>query len=218
MLLTPKNMRFVLLMLLSSHTYTPVCAERAPWKLGWHFFVLFCFVVLQGAGIDPLHWCLSDAGGDCDMQTMTECCNQSLSTTLNTAIRNPGNQTALNQWAFLSKLLWLTSITDRHLCVSIFRGHKRKLEEAREDNDDDDDGGSSKDSNEEGSNSEADEMAAALEAELNDFMWADWTSMHMNYSVLIRYKRWNMRLCRCYTAQVNVCLCVYAWVCARVWE
>uniref|UniRef100_A0A9J8AY06 RNA polymerase II subunit A C-terminal domain phosphatase n=1 Tax=Cyprinus carpio carpio TaxID=630221 RepID=A0A9J8AY06_CYPCA len=49
-------------------------------------------------------------------------------------------------------------------------GHKRKLEEAREDNDDDDDGGSSKDSNEEGSNSEADEMAAALEAELNDFM------------------------------------------------
>uniref|UniRef100_A0A8C2EET4 RNA polymerase II subunit A C-terminal domain phosphatase n=1 Tax=Cyprinus carpio TaxID=7962 RepID=A0A8C2EET4_CYPCA len=38
------------------------------------------------------------------------------------------------------------------------------------DNDDDDDGGSSKDSNEEGSNSEADEMAAALEAELNDFM------------------------------------------------
>ncbi|XP_050992248.1 RNA polymerase II subunit A C-terminal domain phosphatase [Labeo rohita] len=55
------------------------------------------------------------------------------------------------------------------------RGHKRKLEEAREDNDDDDndkddDGGSSKDSNEEGSSSEADEMAAALEAELNDFM------------------------------------------------
>ncbi|XP_073678157.1 RNA polymerase II subunit A C-terminal domain phosphatase [Garra rufa] len=54
------------------------------------------------------------------------------------------------------------------------RGHKRKLEEAREDNDNDDDndgdGGSSKDSNEEGSNSEEDEMAAALEAELNDFM------------------------------------------------
>lgn len=52
---------------------------------------------------------------------------------------------------------------------SIFRGHKRKLE-AGEDNDED--GESSKDSNEdeEGSSSEADEMAAALEAELNDFM------------------------------------------------
>lgn len=49
------------------------------------------------------------------------------------------------------------------------RGHKRKLE-AGEDNDED--GESSKDSNEdeEGSSSEADEMAAALEAELNDFM------------------------------------------------
>ncbi len=145
--------------------------------------------MLQAPGTDPLRWCLSDAGGDGDMwtsglQIMTECCNQSLSTTLNAAIRNPGNQTALNQWAFLSKLLWLTSITDRRLCVSIFRGHKRKLEEAREDNDnDDDDGGSSKDSNEEGSSSEADEMAAALDAELNDFMWADWTTMHMNYSV-----------------------------------
>ncbi|XP_030644926.1 RNA polymerase II subunit A C-terminal domain phosphatase [Chanos chanos] len=55
------------------------------------------------------------------------------------------------------------------------RGHKRKLEEAKEDDDDDDgdsDSQSSKDSNEdeEGSSSEADEMAAALEAELNDFM------------------------------------------------
>ncbi|XP_051728441.1 RNA polymerase II subunit A C-terminal domain phosphatase [Ctenopharyngodon idella] len=57
---------------------------------------------------------------------------------------------------------------------NMYRGHKRKLEEARDDNDNDDDdcGGSSKDSNEdeEGSSSEADEMAAALEAELNDFM------------------------------------------------
>ncbi|XP_039978500.1 RNA polymerase II subunit A C-terminal domain phosphatase isoform X4 [Xiphias gladius] len=60
----------------------------------------------------------------------------------------------------------------------VLRGHKRKHEEAKEDEDDDevenkqsaDD--SSKDSNEEeeGSSSEADEMAAALEAELNDFM------------------------------------------------
>ncbi|XP_064204282.1 RNA polymerase II subunit A C-terminal domain phosphatase isoform X1 [Anguilla rostrata] len=48
------------------------------------------------------------------------------------------------------------------------RGHKRKLEETREEEGSD----SSKESNEdeEGSSSEADEMAAALEAELNDFM------------------------------------------------
>ncbi|XP_070703136.1 RNA polymerase II subunit A C-terminal domain phosphatase [Pempheris klunzingeri] len=63
-------------------------------------------------------------------------------------------------------------------CVS--RGHKRKHDEAKEEDNDDkkkeeaeesaDE--SSKDSNEEegGSSSEADEMAAALEAELNDFM------------------------------------------------
>ncbi|XP_040909815.1 RNA polymerase II subunit A C-terminal domain phosphatase isoform X1 [Toxotes jaculatrix] len=58
------------------------------------------------------------------------------------------------------------------------RGHKRKHEEAKEDEDDDEVENkqsadeSSKDSNEEeeGSSSEADEMAAALEAELNDFM------------------------------------------------
>ncbi|XP_016355208.1 RNA polymerase II subunit A C-terminal domain phosphatase-like [Sinocyclocheilus anshuiensis] len=66
--------------------------------------------------------------------------------------------------------------TREEVCVTgnVPRGHKRKLEEAREDNadNDDDDGCSSKDSNEdeEGSSSEADEMAAALEAELNDFM------------------------------------------------
>ncbi|XP_053494276.1 RNA polymerase II subunit A C-terminal domain phosphatase isoform X2 [Ictalurus furcatus] len=56
---------------------------------------------------------------------------------------------------------------------SVPRGHKRKLQDARED-DDDKDGDfasqSSKESNEDGSSSEADEMAAALEAELNDFM------------------------------------------------
>ncbi|XP_052388950.1 RNA polymerase II subunit A C-terminal domain phosphatase isoform X1 [Carassius gibelio] len=65
--------------------------------------------------------------------------------------------------------------TREEVCVTgnVPRAHKRKLEEAREDDaedDDDDDGGSSKDSNEEGSSSEADEMAAALDAELNDFM------------------------------------------------
>lgn len=52
------------------------------------------------------------------------------------------------------------------LCPS--RGHKRKLDE------DDAASESSKESSnedEEGSSSEADEMAAALEAELNDFMW-----------------------------------------------
>lgn len=61
------------------------------------------------------------------------------------------------------------------------RGCKRKHEEAKEEEEEktmlsaDE---SSKDSNEEeeGSSSEADEMAAALEAELNDFMWRlrDW--------------------------------------------
>lgn len=65
------------------------------------------------------------------------------------------------------------------------RGHKRKHDEAKdeddEDNEDEEKKGeseesadeSSKDSNEEegGSSSEADEMAAALEAELNDFIW-----------------------------------------------
>lgn len=79
----------------------------------------------------------------------------------------------LSQWAFLSTLLWLTSIADHHLFFCVFRGHKRKLDETRdEDNlgaDNDEDGGSSKDSNE-GSSSEADEMAAALDLELNDFM------------------------------------------------
>ncbi|KAG1947436.1 RNA polymerase II subunit A C-terminal domain phosphatase [Pimephales promelas] len=60
---------------------------------------------------------------------------------------------------------------DASVTGNMFRGCKRKLEEARDDNDDDEDcGGSSKDSNEEGSSSEADEMAAALDAELNDFM------------------------------------------------
>lgn len=57
--------------------------------------------------------------------------------------------------------------------IVLFRGQKRKLRDASED-DEDKDGDlasqSSKESNEDGSSSEADEMAAALEAELNDFM------------------------------------------------
>ncbi|XP_049891379.1 RNA polymerase II subunit A C-terminal domain phosphatase isoform X1 [Epinephelus moara] len=54
---------------------------------------------------------------------------------------------------------------------SVPRGHKRKHDEAKEEAEESADE-SSKDSNEEegGSSSEADEMAAALEAELNDFM------------------------------------------------
>ncbi|XP_038143666.1 RNA polymerase II subunit A C-terminal domain phosphatase [Cyprinodon tularosa] len=70
--------------------------------------------------------------------------------------------------------------SDSSLCQNAPRGHKRKHEEARTDDDDTDKeenkqdsaDESSKDSNEEeeGSSSEADEMAAALEAELNDFM------------------------------------------------
>ncbi|XP_033987015.1 RNA polymerase II subunit A C-terminal domain phosphatase isoform X2 [Trematomus bernacchii] len=64
--------------------------------------------------------------------------------------------------------------------AGVLRGHKRKHDEAKEEEeeekkDDEEEGSadeSSKDSNEEGgdSSSEADEMAAALEAELNDFM------------------------------------------------
>ncbi|MBN3295329.1 RNA polymerase II subunit A C-terminal domain phosphatase isoform X2 [Amia ocellicauda] len=52
------------------------------------------------------------------------------------------------------------------------RGHKRKLEEAKEGEGDAASQSSKESSNEdeEGSSSEADEMAAALEAELNDFM------------------------------------------------
>ncbi|KAG1947434.1 RNA polymerase II subunit A C-terminal domain phosphatase [Pimephales promelas] len=80
---------------------------------------------------------------------------------------------------------------DASVTGNMFRGCKRKLEEARDDNDDDEDcGGSSKDSNEEGSSSEADEMAAALDAELNDFiierLWKDfWTGVtHVYYDVL----------------------------------
>jgi RNA polymerase II subunit A-like phosphatase len=56
----------------------------------------------------------------------------------------------------------------RQFCLSsLFRGHKRKL------NEEDGASESSKESSnedEEGSSSEADEMAAALEAELNDLM------------------------------------------------
>ncbi|XP_074129533.1 RNA polymerase II subunit A C-terminal domain phosphatase isoform X2 [Sminthopsis crassicaudata] len=60
-----------------------------------------------------------------------------------------------------------SSSSERSLTGSIPRGHKRKL------NEDDAASESSKESSnedEEGSSSEADEMAAALEAELNDFM------------------------------------------------
>ncbi|XP_051245866.1 RNA polymerase II subunit A C-terminal domain phosphatase isoform X2 [Dicentrarchus labrax] len=72
-----------------------------------------------------------------------------------------------------------TPSNETSLPSSVPRGHKRKLDEAKEEEEDEkkeeaeesaDE--SSKDSNEEegGSSSEADEMAAALEAELNDFM------------------------------------------------
>uniref|UniRef100_A0A8C8RHW0 RNA polymerase II subunit A C-terminal domain phosphatase n=1 Tax=Pelusios castaneus TaxID=367368 RepID=A0A8C8RHW0_9SAUR len=60
-----------------------------------------------------------------------------------------------------------SSSSERSLTGSVPRGHKRKLDE------DDAASESSKESSnedEEGSSSEADEMAAALEAELNDFM------------------------------------------------
>lgn len=67
------------------------------------------------------------------------------------------------------------------LVCRLFRGHKRKYGESEEEEGDgekkeaeeESSDESSKDSNEEegGSSSEADEMAAALEAELNDFIW-----------------------------------------------
>lgn len=60
-----------------------------------------------------------------------------------------------------------SSSSEKSLTGSVPRGHKRKLDE------DDAASESSKESSnedEEGSSSEADEMAAALEAELNDFM------------------------------------------------
>nr|XP_046273242.1 RNA polymerase II subunit A C-terminal domain phosphatase isoform X3 [Scatophagus argus] len=76
-----------------------------------------------------------------------------------------------------------TASSEASLLGSVPRGHKRKHDEAKDEEEDDDDeekeeeaeesaDESSKDSNEEegGSSSEADEMAAALEAELNDFM------------------------------------------------
>ncbi|XP_033010652.1 RNA polymerase II subunit A C-terminal domain phosphatase [Lacerta agilis] len=60
-----------------------------------------------------------------------------------------------------------TSSSERSLTGSVPRGHKRKLDE--DDGASESSKGSSND-DEEGSSSEADEMAAALEAELNDFM------------------------------------------------
>ncbi|XP_067363952.1 RNA polymerase II subunit A C-terminal domain phosphatase isoform X2 [Channa argus] len=73
-----------------------------------------------------------------------------------------------------------TPSTEANLQAGVPRGHKRKHDEAKDDENDVDNkeevegfaDESSKESNEEdeGSSSEADEMAAALEAELNDFM------------------------------------------------
>ncbi|XP_042291494.1 RNA polymerase II subunit A C-terminal domain phosphatase [Thunnus maccoyii] len=76
-----------------------------------------------------------------------------------------------------------TTSSEASLPDSVPRGHKRKHDDAKEEEEDVDDDmedkgeadsadESSKESNEEeeGSSSEADEMAAALEAELNDFM------------------------------------------------
>lgn len=54
-----------------------------------------------------------------------------------------------------------------HSTLLLFRGHKRKLSE---DNAASDSSRGSSDADGEGSSSEADEMAAALEAELNDLM------------------------------------------------
>lgn len=60
---------------------------------------------------------------------------------------------------------WIKGLLLISACVH--RGHKRKLDE-RDAASESSKGSSNED--EEGSSSEADEMAAALEAELNDFM------------------------------------------------
>ncbi|XP_077446474.1 RNA polymerase II subunit A C-terminal domain phosphatase isoform X2 [Stigmatopora argus] len=72
----------------------------------------------------------------------------------------------------------VTTISNEgNLLSTVSRGHKRKHDDGREDDVDKDDASSKDDEDEEeeedeeeGSSSEADEMAAALEAELNDFM------------------------------------------------
>ncbi|XP_040209782.1 RNA polymerase II subunit A C-terminal domain phosphatase isoform X1 [Rana temporaria] len=60
-----------------------------------------------------------------------------------------------------------SSSSEQSLSDQTPRGHKRKLDVDEEDAEDD---RASESSNEEGSSSEADEMAAAIEAELNDFI------------------------------------------------
>jgi RNA polymerase II subunit A-like phosphatase len=62
--------------------------------------------------------------------------------------------------------------THQPFSPSLSRGQKRKLAEAKEEEEGESADESTKDSNEEeeGSSSEADEMAAALDAELNDFI------------------------------------------------
>ncbi|XP_051925875.1 RNA polymerase II subunit A C-terminal domain phosphatase [Hippocampus zosterae] len=65
----------------------------------------------------------------------------------------------------------LTTPADASLLATVSRGHKRKHDkddESSKESDDDDE--EEEEEEEEGSSSEADEMAAALEAELNDFM------------------------------------------------
>lgn len=59
-----------------------------------------------------------------------------------------------------------SSSSEQSLSGGTPRGQKRKLDADDDDNDDDEE----ESSNEEGSSSEADEMAAAIEAELNDFI------------------------------------------------
>uniref|UniRef100_A0A8C9YVB6 RNA polymerase II subunit A C-terminal domain phosphatase n=1 Tax=Sander lucioperca TaxID=283035 RepID=A0A8C9YVB6_SANLU len=78
----------------------------------------------------------------------------------------PGNEEAASSEERIQ-----TPSSEASVPASVPRGHKRKHDEAKEEAEESADE-SSKDSNEEegGSSSEADEMAAALELELNDFM------------------------------------------------
>lgn len=100
----------------------------------------------------------------------------------------------------------------------LFRGHKRKYDESEEEEkgggEKEEAGDSSdesfKDSNEEegGSSSEADEMAAALEAELNDFIWYKQNHMDPKNNGQEANTRYLKILFFCCGTDVRVCWCV----------
>ncbi|XP_053571820.1 RNA polymerase II subunit A C-terminal domain phosphatase [Bombina bombina] len=100
---------------------------------------------------------LGEGSDDSDSEKKTVKVKKTQSTAQEKTVKNPEHSTESS------------SSSDRSLLGNANRGQKRKLEEEEEDGASE----SSKESSnedEEGSSSEADEMAAALEAELNDFI------------------------------------------------